>query len=50
MLPTSASVPDSSEQADWAAFVQHLRDIGLTRDFTLARQQESERFPASVPQ
>lgn len=48
MLPASASVPDSSDRADWAAFVQHLRDIGLTREFTLARQRESERFPASL--
>lgn len=47
MRPASAIVPDASDRARWSAFAQHLRTLGLTRDFTLARQQASERFPAS---
>ncbi len=48
MRPSSGSVPDSTDRVSWNAFVQRLRAIGLDREFTLARQQESERFPLSL--
>ncbi len=48
MFASLFPVPDAGDRPRWLAFVHHLRGLGLTKDFTLARQEASERFPASL--
>ena len=49
MFASLFPVPETGESARWLAYIHPLRDLGLTKDFTLARQDASERFPASLP-